>query len=249
MKKAGKKNIRDILALTSMQEGMLFHYLRDPDSEAFFEQLSLQITGAIDVNYFVQAWEIVIKTNEMLRTLFRWESLNKPVQITLTKHKLQWEYYDLSGIDADEARKRLESIKLKDRKKKFDLRHVPFRVTLCKLSQDSHEMIVSSHHIIYDGWSSGIILKEFLTAYDHLAVNSSKLNKWQKRVPPMLHGAEGQAKKRFKDFITWINTQDRNKQKESWENYLNGFASPTGILVKKRVRKNLVINESEDYHL
>jgi iturin family lipopeptide synthetase B len=245
MQKPGKKNIRDILALTSMQEGMLFHYLRDPDSETFFEQLSLQITGAIDVNYFVQAWEMVIKTNEMLRTLFRWESLNKPVQIILTKHKLQWEYYDLSDIDADEAGKRQESIKLKDRGKKFDLRHVPFRVTLCKLSQDSHEMIVSNHHIIYDGWSSGIILKEFLTAYDHLVVNSSKLNKNFCAFPLV---AEGQAKKSFKDFITWVNAQDRNKQKESWENYLKGFESSTGIPIKKRVRKNLVINDTKDDH-
>ena len=231
-------NIRDILALTPMQEGMLSHYLRDPDSEAFFEQMSLQITGSIDVNYFVQAWEMVIKTNEMLRTLFRWESLNKPVQIILNKHKLQWEYYDLLVIDADEAGKRLDSIKLKDREKKFDLRHVPFRVTLCKLSRNNYEMIVSNHHIIYDGWSSGIILKEFLSAYDHLADRSSQLNKNFCR-----------AKKSFKDFITWVNAQDRNKQKESWENYLKGFESPTGIPVKKRVRKDLVLNDTEDYHL
>ncbi|HLP58633.1 MAG TPA: hypothetical protein VK186_07385 [Candidatus Deferrimicrobium sp.] len=40
--------IENILALTAMQEGMLFHYLRDPQSENYFEQLSLGISGAID---------------------------------------------------------------------------------------------------------------------------------------------------------------------------------------------------------
>ena len=48
MKKLNKSNIEEILILTAMQEGMLFEYLKKPDSAHYFEQLSLDISGEID---------------------------------------------------------------------------------------------------------------------------------------------------------------------------------------------------------
>jgi hypothetical protein len=155
------KRIENILALTPLQEGMLFHYLKDPGSDYYFEQLTLQISGEIDVQRFEKAWNFVIETNEMLRTVFRWEKLETPIQIILKEHILHPGYYDLSGLDANEKKKKSEEIKSKDREKKLNLREVPFRVTLRRIGKDKYEMIISNHHILYDGWSNGIILKEF----------------------------------------------------------------------------------------
>ncbi|MCP4151119.1 MAG: hypothetical protein GY757_25470 [bacterium] len=81
MEKLDKKNIEDILALTPMQEGMLFHYLKNPENEYYSEQLSLGISGNIDTGAFVNAWDCVIATNEMIRTVFRWGKMEKPVQL------------------------------------------------------------------------------------------------------------------------------------------------------------------------
>ena len=89
MAKFDKKNIEDVLPLTPMQEGMLFHYLKDPGSDIYFEQLSLEIAGQIDLEHFEQEWNFVIETNEMLRAVFRWEKIEHPIQIILKKHQLQ----------------------------------------------------------------------------------------------------------------------------------------------------------------
>ena len=95
-KKTERKYIEDIIALTPMQEGMLFHYLKNPESNHYFEQLCLDISGTVDIEIFKKAWNFVIEENEMLRVLFQWEKLKSPVQIFLKEHKIQSEYYDFS---------------------------------------------------------------------------------------------------------------------------------------------------------
>ena len=108
MEKLNPKNIENILALTPLQEGMLFHYLQDPQSPLYFEQLSLEISGEIDVPYFEKAWNTVIETNEMLRTVFRWEKLEKPSQIILKEHKCNVIFYDLSAKDGSQKKTALD---------------------------------------------------------------------------------------------------------------------------------------------
>ena len=206
MKKLDKKSIEDVLALTPMQEGMLVHYLKDPGSEYYFEQLSLEISGEINMEVFEKAWNFVIENNEMLRAVFCWEQLAQPVQIILKKHKFQPRYYDIVDSDIHNSEKRLEEIKNIDRKEKFDLREVPLRVTLCRIAKKKHLAIISNHHILYDGWSNGIIMKEFFNTY-------SDLSRGKELVKPV--------KTKFKEFIKWRQDQDDEVQKQYWKNYLN----------------------------
>jgi hypothetical protein len=209
LKKINRKDIEDIIALTPMQEGMLFHYLKDPGSDYYFEQLCLTITGEIDLNRFKQAWDFVVETNEMLRTVFRWEKLEKPVQIILKHHSIKPVYYDFSS----------EEIKANDRDKAFDLLEVPFRVTLCKIEEKRYEMIISNHHILYDGWSNGIILKEFFKAYEEL--------RKKKTFIPLV-------KTKFKEFVAFIKNQDIKDQEIFWKGYLEGFITPSHLPVKMK---------------
>jgi iturin family lipopeptide synthetase B len=224
MEKLDKKNIEDIFSLTPMQEGMLFHYLKSPQSELYFEQLSLEISGKIDVERFEKAWNFIIETNEMLRTVFRWEKIENPIQIILKEHKIQPGYYDLSlsGKVFDEKKKRLEEIKVREREEKFDLREVPFRITLCNGQEDKYDMIISNFHILYDGWSNGIILKEFFKAYDDLS-------KGKKLVKPV--------KTKFKEFVKLVRNQDLKRQETYWRGYLKGFETLTEISINHRKGK------------
>ncbi|MDQ1351271.1 MAG: hypothetical protein QG657_1573, partial [Acidobacteriota bacterium] len=58
-----KRNIEDIIALTPVQEGMLYHYLRDPGQDFYFEQLSIAVTGPIDIQSFKKAWNFISENN------------------------------------------------------------------------------------------------------------------------------------------------------------------------------------------
>jgi amino acid adenylation domain-containing protein len=226
LKRLNKKQVEDIFALTPMQEGILFHYLYEPQSVYYFEQLSLVITGELDPRLFERAWNVVIETNEMLRAVFRWKNLEHPVQVILKEHKLQWEYHDFSGSDISKKVSLIEKAKAEDRKRKFDLGDIAFRVTLCRLEKARYVMIISNHHILYDGWSNGILLKEFFQTYHTLAELKRKKDRWIK--PP--------AKNFFEEFVQWIQNQDKDKQRQFWEEYLAGFTSRAELPIKIKKR-------------
>lgn len=232
MAKLDKQNVEDILSLTPIQEGILFHYLKDPHSDVYFEQICLEISGDVNESFFMRAWESVIQTNEQLRTLFRWEKLKAPVQVVLKEHKPYIEIIDLQHKDETEKSALLEEIIIKDREKKIDLRDVPFRITLCKLEKEKYEMVISNHHILYDGWSNGIILKEFLKAYQCF----SKSEKYNLPI-----------KKKYKDFIKHIQNQDKEKQKIFWQDYLKGFDPQSRLESKKR--KDQSIRNDRHYRI
>jgi amino acid adenylation domain-containing protein len=204
--KLDKTNIEDIVDLTSLQEGILFHYLKDVSKNLYFVQLSLEIQGAVKFDYFQKAWNKVVVANEMLRTVYRWEKLNKPVQIILKEKIFDIRYYDLSK-EENKLESEYQKIKHKDYEENFDLREVPFRLTLCKFKTDKYILLISNHHIIYDGWSNGIILKEFLHYY-HEQVNGNKL--------------QIRKKTSFSEYVK-LNKKLTNEGKTFWKDYLNAY--------------------------
>ena len=228
------------MALTPLQEGMLFHYLEDPAGEYYFEQLSLEISGAVGISLFEEAWNFVVAANRMLRTVFRWEKTGSPTQIVLKDHRVRFEYHDLcAGTDGHESTgERLEAVKKADRDEKFDLQEVPFRVTLCRVAQNRHEMILSSHHILFDGWSTGIILTDFFNAYKDLCAGEVP-------VKPV--------RTSFKEYIRQSQIQDSQMQEAYWKNYLEGVGPDdcTELPVKRRYtasRQNQNIAHSSAKH-
>ena len=228
--KLDKENMEDILNLTLMQQGLLFHNIKNDDNNLYFEQLSLGISQGLDLSIFKEAWNLVVEANEMLRTVFRWESVDKPIQIVLRNHKPDIRYIDYSNKDRNVALSLVEDLKIKDREEKFDLVNVPFRITLCKVEEQKYEMIISNHHIIYDGWSNGVVIKEFLNNYNTLIEGKV---------------CEKLKKNKIKNFIKWTQKQDGIKCEEYWRKYLKSFSEKTEINIKKK-KKNEV-QFCEDY--
>jgi amino acid adenylation domain-containing protein len=219
-----KKDIADILALTPMQEGMLYHHLKEPTRNIYVEQVSLNLFGEIDIKRFEEAWNFVIETNEMLRTVFRWKNVKNPIQIVLKEYNLKPTFYDFSTHRKMSPHIQLETVKTKERQRPFNLETIPFRISLCKLSNKSYEMIITNHHILYDGWSNGIILKEFFQSYNIL------IQRMQLERPE---------KVKYGEFVKWIRNQDlyKHKREAFWKKYLSGFDVKTELPVEETKEK------------
>ena len=214
-----KQNTEDIFGITPLQEGLLFHYLKhEGESTQNFEQICLYMSGSLDFQKIVSAWSTVVRQNEMLRTVFRWKKLSKPVQITLKEAAPNIRLEDLSGFSKEKQDQLVKEIQQKDKASLFDLEKVPFRVCIIKTDENHFIMMLSNHSIIYDGWSNGVMLKEFFKGY--LALMKGQTS----------HLAE---KLKFKNHLKWIKST-RNDEKEAafWNDYLRDLQEDVSLQIK-----------------
>lgn len=146
-------NVEDVLPLTKTQQGMLFYYLRSPTSSIYNEQLIIKIKGKIESSSFNKAWQYIVQKHPALRAIFRWNIENGPIQIILK---------DINPICTISHCSEIEFEKLaeEDKKKGFNLQYPSIRISLFILGNNISKLIINYHHIICDGWSLAIILKD-----------------------------------------------------------------------------------------
>lgn len=206
-KKIDKANVEDMLHLTPMQESMLFYYLSYPKSRIYYIQLELALNGDVEPLKIKKAWERTVEENEILRTVFRWKNIKRPVQIVLKGQEMAFRYIDLT-LNKN-VQDNLTEIKEDDKEKVIDLECHPFRILLCKKVEQSWSMILTYHHILLDGWSIGILLKEFT---EHLAEQEKIKNEYGKKL-------------KYKHYLQYLLQKDTEKEREYWRDYLGGFES------------------------
>lgn len=192
----------------------MFHYLQEPESKVYQVQLCLQLKGDIQPSYVKKAWNYVIENNQALRTVFRWININDPIQIILKSHFVNFREHDLSGLTESEQLKQLSAIRNVEWCERFNLEEVAFRITLCKMKNNEYEMIISNHHILYDGWSNGVILREFFNTYQGI---------YDEEV------CDRPVKNNLKEFIKSIRQQNKVEQQLYWRNYFSGYDSQTNL--------------------
>ncbi|MCK4258890.1 MAG: amino acid adenylation domain-containing protein [Halanaerobiales bacterium] len=203
--------IKDLFELTPIQKGILFHCLKEPDSNLYIEQFCFRIVGEVNSSLFAKAWKDVVANNEVLHSVIRWDKLDKPVMVIAEKTDVNINYYFL------EDQKDLTTILSDDLKRGINIEKECFRVTLCTLGEDERYMIITSHHIFIDGWSSALILNEFLDAYN-----------------------KGIAKKKtsYKEYIKYIKQVDHSDSLQFWKDQLSGFRKSSVIPFNSTMSSN-----------
>src|SRR3954469_11643544 len=86
------KNIEAIEELSPMQQAMLFHSLMAPGSGVYVLQMSLRLTGRLDLPAFERAWRSLVARHSILRTAFFWEGLEAPRQVAFREVELEMEH-------------------------------------------------------------------------------------------------------------------------------------------------------------
>ncbi|MFD8204677.1 amino acid adenylation domain-containing protein, partial [Streptomyces sp. NPDC059701] len=205
----------DVWPLSPLQEGMLFHALADsaePDAlDVYTVQMALRLDGFVDGKALEAAAQRMLERHPNLRAAFHHEGLDRPVQIIENGTRLPWQEVDLrASADADAA---LDDFLRKERARRFDLAQPPLmRFALVRLGEDRHCLAITQHHILTDGWSSTLHIKELLALYRLYAAGGDDSS--LPRPTP------------YRDYLTWLVERDRTAALDAWTRAMAG-AEPT----------------------
>ncbi len=159
----------DPLPLSFAQQRLWFLDQLDPHSFAYNISCAVLLSGHLNLLALRHSINHIIRRHESLRTSF--DSLDgKPVQIISQQFDLDIEVVDLSELA--ESRRQPSAVQLAGElgRQSFDLCRLPLlRACVFKLDDLSHMLAVTLHHIISDGWSMGLIVKELASLYNAFA--------------------------------------------------------------------------------
>ena len=218
MNQGKNKNIEAVYPLSPMQQGMLFHSIYDADSGAYFEQSTFKLAGELNRQAFERAVAKVIERNPVLRTSFVYKKLEKQLQVVHKQVDVPLSFHDWRSHNETEQQEMLQKLLQDDRKKGFSLNKAPLlRLNAVQLQDSLWQVIWSNHHILLDGWSLPIILKEVFTFYEMYRMGQK---------------IELPRNRPYRDYILWLQKQDMTKAKAFWRDQLKGFYAPTPLLIK-----------------
>ncbi|WP_262414560.1 amino acid adenylation domain-containing protein [Streptomyces sp. ST1015] len=204
--------LQDILPLSPMQEGMLFHRLYDEDApDVYAVQLTVDLEGELSVPALRAAAQALLARHPGLRAAFRHQGLSRPVQLIPKAVPLPWYDHDLTHLPEREREAHLAELLKADRYAPFDLMKPPLVRFLCvRLAEAKHVFVMSNHHLLFDGWSQPIVLRDLVTLYA-TGGDASGLPPVR---PPRAH-------------LEWLSRRDRAADRAAWAEVMEGFDEPS----------------------
>ncbi|WP_193200009.1 non-ribosomal peptide synthetase [Nostoc sp. MG11] len=213
------RNIEDIYPLSSMQQGMLFHSLYAPESGVYFEQLSCIFKGNLELAAFKQAWQQVINKHSVFRTAFIWENHHQPLQVVYRQVTLPLVIDDRRGLSEIEQQNQLNLFFESEKRHDFELSLAPLmRLNLIQLDADIYQFVWSHHHLLLDGWSLPLVLKQVFELYEAFCEGKN---------------LSLEASANYSNYIAWLQKQDLGQAQRFWQQKLQGFTAPTPLMVDK----------------
>ncbi|HYG64842.1 MAG TPA: amino acid adenylation domain-containing protein, partial [Thermoanaerobaculia bacterium] len=150
---------------SSAQQRLWFVDRLKPGSSAYNVPLAVRLTGTLDAAALGHALRGMARRHEVLRTTFA-ERDGHPVQVIAPVPRLSLEIVDLSGLPEAEREDELTWQATTEALRPFDLAAGPLvRATLLRLGEEEHALLVTMHHIVTDGWSMGLFLRELTALY------------------------------------------------------------------------------------
>jgi amino acid adenylation domain-containing protein/non-ribosomal peptide synthase protein (TIGR01720 family) len=162
---AGIHNVVDVYPLTAMQQGLLFHSLYRPDSQAYHVQMLLTLEGEIDTARLRAAFTAVFARHAALRTKFVWQTTS-PLQVVLERAEPPWRECDLQDLTKEEQSAAVAAEVARQRQSPFALDQAPLSRLVCfRLATSRVQVLWAQHHILMDGWSLAHVMHEVEQLY------------------------------------------------------------------------------------
>jgi amino acid adenylation domain-containing protein/non-ribosomal peptide synthase protein (TIGR01720 family) len=200
-----KPDIEEVLPLTPLQEGLLFHAsLDDAEPDLYTMRLVLDIDGPLDVDALSRAGRALLVRHPTLRAGFRHGGGARPLQFVPREPDFPLRHVDLRAEPGD-----LDVVTDAESRHRFDLARPPLlRATVITTADTRHRLVLCNHHILLDGWSGPLLVRELFELYHD-------------------EHADLPAVTPFRSYLAWLRRQDTAAAHDAWAANLDGLAEPT----------------------
>ncbi|OQQ31465.1 non-ribosomal peptide synthetase [Prescottella equi] len=203
--------VEDVVPLTPLQRGLFFLAELDADSDVYAMQTVLDLRGDLDRDALRRSADALLARHATLRTGFRASAAGEPIGVVLEAPELVWAEVDLTDLPEVQAPERSAAVVARDRVTRFDVGVAPLlRFTLIRLAPRLHRLVFAAHHLLLDGWSSPLVMRELFTLYGAGADVAV--------LPPV---------QPFTDYLAWLSEQDADAALQRWSDVLDGVTEPT----------------------
>nr|AGS49549.1 long-chain-fatty-acid--CoA ligase [uncultured bacterium esnapd9] len=202
--------VGDVWPLTPLQAGLLFHtMLADTAIAAYQTQFVFRLSGRVDAERLHSAAQALLDRHPNLRVAFQSTAAGESVQVVVEDVALPWQQVDLTG--EPDAEEQLERIIGDERDAPFAADAPPLlRFTLVTQGPGRADLILTAHHVLFDGWSVPLIEQELMRLY---TANG-------RDAVPLPAGS-------YRDFLRWLSRQDSARSAAMWTEELAGVGEPT----------------------
>ncbi|WP_410575114.1 amino acid adenylation domain-containing protein [Amycolatopsis sp. cmx-4-61] len=207
------RTVEDIYPPTPTQSGMLFHSLAEPGT--YVSHAALDLDGVGDPETLARAWQLVVDRTPVLRTALVWEGLPEPLQVVHRDVRLPVVHHDLRSLPEPAQEAEVERLWAQCRGAGFDVARAPLlRLTLVRRTGSRVTVLLSSHHLVVDGWSFSDVLTEVFAQHAILCGDDTVT------LPP---------RRPYRDYVRWLAGQDQAAADTHWRDVLAGFSAPTPL--------------------
>ncbi|WP_345025620.1 condensation domain-containing protein, partial [Actinomadura keratinilytica] len=204
--------LEEVWPLSPLQEGLLFHAVYDEDApDVYVGQRVLDLDGPLDTEVLRRSWQALLDRHASLRAGFRQRATGAPVQVIYRGVEIPWREVDLSDRAPDAASAEAARLAAEEHRRRFDLEVPPLlRLLLLKLAPDRHRLVITTHHIVLDGWSLPVLMNELWAVYTAGGATTG------------LPRATS-----YRAYLAWLARQDKDRARAAWREALAGVEEPT----------------------
>ncbi|MQT03306.1 non-ribosomal peptide synthetase, partial [Streptomyces jumonjinensis] len=198
--------------LSPLQEGLLFHAdFDDRGPDIYTVQFLLAVDGPLDAPRLRATWEGLLARHAALRASFHRRKSGEAVQLITRNVVLPWREVDLSELAEPDISDQADKLAAQERAERLDVTVPPLlRLLLIRLGDGRHRLVVTSHHLLMDGWSMPVLLNELSAVYAAGGDASG--------LPYAVS---------YGEYLTWLGRQDKEAARAAWRAELRGIDEPT----------------------
>ena len=202
--------VQAVLPLSGLQEGILFHALFDSAGiDPYVVQIAVELRGPLDAGRCAAPASGCLTGTRTCGPPSPSAAAGSPSRLIPAAVTVPWLVHDLSGQPPGRQRQRLRQLLAAQGQARFDMAAPPLiRFAVIALGPQRHVLAITNHHILLDGWSMSLLLRDLFTCY---------ADGDDRNLPAVVP---------YRHYLSWLAGQDPRAARDAWAGRWRACGSP-----------------------